>query len=602
MQSCPRCQRTNPAEALFCYFDGAELGATNGAARSAQAASLPHEFVFPSGRRCRSFGELAQGCQEEWEVASGLLKQGVFHQFLAGAGRLDLARLAQSAAAKPDADAALDAFLAGLPVRVERTPRLDFSPRRIHLTQVHAGETKQIPFTVVNQGNGLLHGTLTVSDGDGWLLLTGSAGGNECKLHAARSQQVTLVINTRGLPAPQSYSAKLTVITNGGIAEVPVRLDLAAHPFPHAPFQDVGTPREMAERMRAQPKAAVTFLESGEVERWFGDNGWTYPVQGKTTRGVAAVQQFFEGMGLSRPPEVQADGDVDVSCLAPEVVTRQISLRTAAKKWVYASVESDVPWLRVLTPGVSGPRQAVVSFEIDSGQLGAHGEGRLRIVANAGQTLTVRVRARVHGTVPPRNGHDLRPAFVGAAAGLALRVLLAGPVDLLARVGWATAASPAPGTLAAWAEAPQADAGFVRHVVLATWWLGAVAGLFLMRRRGSRTSDTPFGAVAGGVAGFVLSATAACLVPFLDAPPRWLWGRLVGLVGTGSTTGWVWLWTPLWIVVAAACWAGLGAAAGVLLGWTGSPGRRILSRIAALLASCFRVFGLRRLAASLGVE
>ena len=38
---------------------------------------MPHEFVFPSGRYCRTFDEFAQGCQEEWEVAKGLLQESL---------------------------------------------------------------------------------------------------------------------------------------------------------------------------------------------------------------------------------------------------------------------------------------------------------------------------------------------------------------------------------------------------------------------------------------------------------------------------------------------------------------------------------------------
>src|SRR6185436_4389832 len=97
---------------------------------------------------------------------------------------------------------------------------------------------------------------------------------------------------TQGLPANQSHAAKLTVVTNGGVVEVPLRFDLVAKPFAVAPFQGVKVQRELAEKMRLKPKDAVPILESGEVRRWFEANGWTYPVQGPDIKGVAAVQQF----------------------------------------------------------------------------------------------------------------------------------------------------------------------------------------------------------------------------------------------------------------------------------------------------------------------
>src|SRR5207253_2373999 len=136
---------------------------------------------------------------------------------------------------------------------------------------------------------------------------------------------------------------------------VPVSLELAAYPFPRPPFEDAGSPREMAELMRKQPKPAVALLESGEVRRWFEANGWTYPVSGPTAPGVAAVQQFFEGMGLSKPPPLQlSEDEVHFTCVQPEVVRGKVALRAGSKKWVYAYSDSDASWLKVTTPIVSG--------------------------------------------------------------------------------------------------------------------------------------------------------------------------------------------------------------------------------------------------------
>ncbi|MEL4474556.1 hypothetical protein, partial [Shewanella algae] len=87
--------------------------------------------VFPSGRRCKSYDDLVQAAQEEWETASELLREGAFRQFLVGAGRLDLARAAEEAKKHADADLALDAFLASLPATHAQKPRLDLEPRRL---------------------------------------------------------------------------------------------------------------------------------------------------------------------------------------------------------------------------------------------------------------------------------------------------------------------------------------------------------------------------------------------------------------------------------------------------------------------------------------
>src|SRR6516165_6390161 len=115
-QVCARCARTNPAEAVYCYFDGMALQGTSVRA-SAPAGSrpFPAPFVFPSGRACANFDGLARGCLDEWETALDLLKQGSLEKFLFGLGRGDLAQAAQQAAQFPDPDRGLDQLLARLP-------------------------------------------------------------------------------------------------------------------------------------------------------------------------------------------------------------------------------------------------------------------------------------------------------------------------------------------------------------------------------------------------------------------------------------------------------------------------------------------------------
>src|SRR5262245_21567774 len=360
-QVCPRCQRANPDIALFCYNDGAELKPGAGA----QINRLAREFVFPSGRRCQTFDDLARGCQDDWTIARDLLKQGVFGQYFSAIGRLDLARATQEAMTQADPDIALTMLLGALPVSPGQAPKLDINPRRILLGNLLAGETRQVQVTVNNQGQGVLQGTLKVSEGGDWLKIAGASDG-QCPIRTGRDQQVVLQVDTRKLPAAQSYGAKLTVVTNGGVVEVPVRMDVVAQPFGRGPFQGAKTPREMAVKMRGQPKAAVPLLENGEILRWFQSNGWNYPVRGQPARGVAGVQQFFEAMGLSKPPAVQvSQSETRFIVHYPECVRGQVSILTPAKKWVYASVESDSPWLRVLTPSPAGPQQAAIGFEVD---------------------------------------------------------------------------------------------------------------------------------------------------------------------------------------------------------------------------------------------
>src|ERR1700680_533843 len=120
---CPRCKHVSPDYAVYCHFDGVLLQANQNAA----VHRLPNEFTFPSGRRCKTFDELAQGCQEEWTAARDLLMRGVFAQFFKTCGRADLVRAANDAKAQANSDIALTTFLTSLPGTRTQTPKVDLN-------------------------------------------------------------------------------------------------------------------------------------------------------------------------------------------------------------------------------------------------------------------------------------------------------------------------------------------------------------------------------------------------------------------------------------------------------------------------------------------
>src|SRR5262245_55248451 len=423
--TCPRCQRANPDGSLYCYFDGValQIGADGAAGR------LTQEFAFPSGRRCRSFEELAQGCTDEWTSARDLLRQGTFQKYFIGIGRHDLARAAQDAVGQSNLDIALTNMIGALPVTRPPATRIDIHPRRAALGQLNSGEQRQVPFSISNQGTGVLQGTVSVTEGGDWLKLDGGAA--QCAVNRPRAQKVTAVVNTQGLPAAQSYLGKLTVVTNGGIVEVPVGFDVVAQPFPKTPFQGARTPRELAERMRLQPKSAGPILEGNEVPRWFASNGWKYPVQGTPAKGVAGVQQFFEAMGLSKPPVVKlSQSEVRFAIAYPQSLKFQVSLQTAARKWVYAHVTSSAPWLKVLTPQVAGPQKAAIGLEIDTQAMpGPNAESAVQVIANGGQKLTLRVAVEAQGVRAAAAPAWLKPILAAACVFFLLRLALLPVVD-----------------------------------------------------------------------------------------------------------------------------------------------------------------------------
>ena len=401
-------------------------------------------------------------------------------------------------------------------------------------------------------------------------------------------------VDARGLTAPQTYSGKLTVITNGGISEVAVRLDVASIPFAQAPFQGAASPRQIAERMRSNPKQAVPFLENGEIAHWFQLNGWSYPVSGPPARGVAAVQQFFEGMGLSKPPPLQlSEQGLHFFCTQPEVTQARVTLRTAAKKWVYAQADSDKPWLRLKTPSISGPQQAHVVFEVDSSllEVGSLNLGTLYLTANAGQKLAVRVQVNCNRPYEPFTRRLFRPFFVGALLALLLRLLLTGPADLYAR-GWGQGVDTA-GVQVPWIYITGAENLFLRRFILATWWLGIFLGAVLARRRGGRWTDVCCGGIAGAFAGILTAGTLGCLLLVFDAAPRALlthWTSPTRFSNAPAT------WTLLWIMLASGCWALVGGGTGFLLSGLGQNGLHLLRAAAGPLVWFFRQCGLERAA------
>src|SRR5262245_14739110 len=101
---CPRCQRLNPPQAVYCHFDGNLLRMDTAAPVPGQ---LAQDYVFPSKRRCRSLDDFVQGCQYEWEEARDLLKRGEFTRYFTSIGRNDLAKAAREAETLPDPDVAL---------------------------------------------------------------------------------------------------------------------------------------------------------------------------------------------------------------------------------------------------------------------------------------------------------------------------------------------------------------------------------------------------------------------------------------------------------------------------------------------------------------
>lgn len=563
--ACPRCGRANPPEARFCYFDGVNLAGTG--TGLVGSSDLGRDFLFPSGRRCRTFDQLLQACSEDWGSAKALFRQGTLRQFLASIGRADLAVAADRAAAQSDLDLGLDQLLAQFPVSEEQRPKLDLAPRRLHLPGLHAGESREFTLTIVNQGARLLHGELRI-DGDAWIRPAGASqqGSTVLPIKAGKKQQFSFEINTAGLPAGQRYAGKLTLVTSGGAAEVPISVDVVPIPFAQPPLLGAATPRELAAGMKEIPKQVYPLLENGVIRDWFSKNGWQYPVTGPATRGIAAVQQFFEALGLSKPPPLEITPQrIELTTASVPQPRVEIALASPVKKWLFARVSANKPWVVVPEQEPTGAQRIVISLELQTRRLapGQTHEALVSVEANGGQTFSVPIRLALVQRPFAAGGRLLVLILVGMLTGLALR-LAAVPFDWLARL---------------WAE----EGGtYVRHFSLLLAWLGMALFAALVSRR-RKWKLLPAALLVGGVSGLLVAASVANLLQVVDG------------FAAASLGAWGF---PSWLSITSV-WLGLGLAGTVLLRVAGTWGEETLASWQRLLAQGCQRLGLRWLAGQL---
>src|SRR5262249_41873353 len=297
---CRTCSRVNPPEALFCYYDGVALASHHqGGPVAAGAKPFPTPFVFPSGRRCNNFDELVRACDDEWGAAQDLLGQGFFESFLGGLGRADLAFAARQAAKEADHDRRLDQFLNKLPVSDREGPKLFVHPPEINLGTV-AGERRFV-VRLQNQGGGLLTGTIA-GDDTKWLAF-GDAPGTPPKTFPWRPESdiAVHVVGKHLRAGNKPAEGRIVIETNGGTAVVVVRAEKPVQPFPEGVLAGAKLPREIAAKAKLKPREAAALFESGAVQRWYEANGWSYPVQGPSSSGIGAIQQFHHAPGLLPP-------------------------------------------------------------------------------------------------------------------------------------------------------------------------------------------------------------------------------------------------------------------------------------------------------------
>ncbi len=390
--TCVKCSRANPADAVYCYHDGFALNGHGGrgagpVAVGAQQFSNP--FVFPSGRSCRSFDELATACQEDWDAARDLLSQGFFGAFFGGMGRADLSRAADEAKKFGDLDRGLDQLLDKLPTQVLQPPMLRVDPQEINLGTFQVGEDRDLQLHLENQSMRLLYGKVMAIDTP-WLTLGEGQGVAEKIFQFTHETQVTVHVKGAKLRANNKpLEGKLLVDSNGGDpVTVLVKCVVPVKPYPGSSLlAGARSPRQVAEKAKTNPKESAQLFEKGDVANWYKSNGWTYPVQGPTAVGIGAVQQFFEALGLTPPPKVEiSQRSVALTGNAGDQnLQHTLTISTAEKRPVYAHGSSNQPWLEVGRAKLNG-RVATITINVPM------------IPDRPGETLTAKVLIQSNGT------------------------------------------------------------------------------------------------------------------------------------------------------------------------------------------------------------
>jgi hypothetical protein len=409
VQTCSRCSRINPEEASYCYYDGSVLRGhdANGGPIHTGSQTFHNPFTFPSGQLCRNFDELGLACQENWLEALELLQQGYLESFLGGLGRADLALAAREAARFPDHNQGLDQLLAKLPSDVVKAPRLDVEPTEVNLGQMEPGEDRQLELHLTNQGMRLLYGSVTCDDSV-WLTVGEGYGTSQKLFQFTHELDIPLHVRGKFLQGSRRpLEGRLLIESNGGTATVMVRAEVPVKPFPEGLFAGALSPRQVAdlakEHLRSHLKETAALFENGTVAQWYQDNGWTYPVQGPVAEGASAVQQFFDALGLSRPPRVEiSDQSVLLRGNVGVPLQHVLEIKAHERRPIYAHAFSDQPWLEVGRARLNGRTASLGIPLVVPAVPDREGEtlrANVTIIANSKQRFIVPVTLEVGGNL-----------------------------------------------------------------------------------------------------------------------------------------------------------------------------------------------------------
>jgi hypothetical protein len=316
---------------------------------------FPMPFCFSDGLGCANFNQLVLACDERWDEAKGLLADGVWPSFFGAIGRVDLIAAARQAASEPDRDVALSQLLEKFPADgdVLRRPKVAVASEVEDLGTLTPGKNHKFDLLITNRGMLVLRG-MVMSECD-WLSFGDRASGPSLRMFQTRSVYAlpVRVLGDKLRAGRRPLEGEIVIDTNGGAITLPVRANVPIQPFPagvHANDALAGatSPHELAVKARAHPQEAAILFEQGAVRSWYAANGWTYPIEGAEGSGKGAVQQFFEALGLTKPPLLEISTDVvTLRGKVGESLLCSVTVRTREAKPVYARAWSNQDWVRI---------------------------------------------------------------------------------------------------------------------------------------------------------------------------------------------------------------------------------------------------------------
>jgi hypothetical protein len=416
---CKNCGSANPSDAIYCHWDGAFLQGSRvfGPANLAQAP-FPEAFYFPTGEVCQNFDQFALVVQQRWSETWELLKCSGLEAFLSRLGRADLITAAREASAHADPDLGVASFLSRLPTCSLMPPRLNVTPRQTQLGKLRPGKDVAFSLRLNNDGHGLIVGSVT-SDCP-WLQVESAIPGQP---HAAKFVQDrtlrVLVLGSRLTAGAQPRLGKVAISTNAGDVEAEVSCEVPIIPFPEGMFAGCQSPREVALKAKQSLHEAGELFFSGTVQKWYRANGWVYPVEGEPASGRAAVQQFFEALGLTKPPQVVLDTPLlAFQGPAGARIQQVVELHTEENRPIFAFGRSSSAWLSIAGQSAHGSRAFVVVEATVPATTAVRLETQLNLRCNGNQRFRVPVVLAVASpSVPVHEIGQAKPNSGGVSAG-----------------------------------------------------------------------------------------------------------------------------------------------------------------------------------------